>query len=635
MIKRAAIHLLVAAICVAGEAVALPEQGPWSARDLNAAVDAALISIDSEKDPGTRALMLTDLAKALEKTGVTAREQEIFRRAAGYLRMPTTDYSVSDTREAIVAGLARSGDLHDAEALAGADTAAANKPALLGKLAEGRLGAGDLPYVVATVARIEALTPPSAAPGPVQKTPAAVLAEIGVALAVDGEVVPAAKIAARLPDLERLKVNGEIAHALCAVGAKARDLNKGREIAQQSVQLARLALNPAKSAPNQPELAKRELAGAAAFAVAECQGPAEAAAFVNEVASQKSGEFILDRLFSEFVRRKELGLAAAIDRPADPADVDSMLAAVGRRQQRGDGEGALALATQASQLVLSHDAGNPPLTARLNPAQVQFSERIRSVFFKLKSLGAYDAAMATVQPIDPGNRRVYFLSLIQAETMKRDSAAVARTLPAVTDFFKQPLPGANYPFELVKALALGGYRDQARELIRGFPPFSSGETALIEAALGDTDAALAALSASGPLVAKPNAVQLGLTTIMAFDGAQQAPSKEEVAKMAARVQAAAPPSIPGSRANLMSGIVNDLAAAGDIEGAKKIAAQFDAEPNPVLEGTRNIAFVAIANAQIKAGKPRDALATALKISQPSLQWEPLLKLAALPPNTPP
>jgi hypothetical protein len=579
MIVRAAICLMTAAACLAGQAVAAPEQGPWTAQDLNAVVDAALVSIDGERDPGTRAMMLAQLAGTLEKTGVTGREQEIFHRAAGYLQMPSTDYSIARTRQSVVAGLARWGNLRDAEVLAAADTAAANQPALLGKLAEGRLGAGDLPYVAATVARIQALPPTPAAPGPVQKTPTEVLGEIGVALAAHGDIAPAGKIAAGLPDLERLEVDREIAHAFCAAGSKIRDPKKGREIAQQSAQLARRALDPAGPAPGQPELAKRALAGAAAFAVAECQGPSEAVAFVNEV-SQKSAEPVLDQLFGEAVHRKELDLAAAFDRQADPASAGSLLAAAERRQQRRDNEGALVLAAQASQLALSHHAGDPPPSAQQNADQIQINEELRPIFFELKSLGAYDAALAVVQPIEPGNRRVYFLSLIQAETMKRDDAAVARTLPAATDLFKQPLPGGRYPFELVKALALGGYRDQARASMVEFPPFSPGETALIEAALGN-DAALAALN--------------------------------------------------GPKTGLLSDIVAQLAAAGNIEGAKKIVAQFDTG----ADSARNAAYAAIAIAQIKAGQPRDALATVLKISRPLMQWTPLLRLAAIPPNAAP
>jgi hypothetical protein len=100
----------------------------------------------------------------------------------------------------------------------------------------------------------------------------------------------------------------------------------------------------------------------------------------------------------------------------------------------------------------------------------------------------------------------------------------------------------------------------------------------------------------------------------------------------AEVKALQPALVSGPRAGALARIAADLAAMGDLDNAIKIEAALEVEPRDILSAVRDIALAPISQAQQDVGETREALATALRISQSGARFERLLKLAATPPR---
>jgi hypothetical protein len=141
----------------------------------------------------------------------------------------------------------------------------------------------------------------------------------------------------------------------------------------------------------------------------------------------------------------------------------------------------------------------------------------------LADRGAYDAAIATVQPIEEVNRQQYSLFLVNAETRHKDAAAIAHTLPSATRAVEAPThfesKAADFLSTMTLALATAGFNDAAQlpykdleealtdpSRLGGHKP-DPARFAGIQAVMGDLPGALATADRAGPLTAKPSTLQ--------------------------------------------------------------------------------------------------------------------------------
>lgn len=625
--------VIPAEICPAADGQT--SRGPWTVEDLNAVVDAAIPAAEGFNTKTTRAAKLADLADVLVKVGLDLRAREVLVKAGTFLEAPN-DFRNAMQRGKLIEKLARLGDIADAEALSEVNAPPETKAALIGKLGEGRAEAGDGAYAVRVAAKAAELAPPVAAPGPAWPGSGAEIAGIGIALALKGDLNNALTVADKLPNgFQKMRILDQVAWTLCNSESVFKDSARGRDVTGRSLKLAHIALDGPDGSPTKSVLAgdKFAVAAVAADSIAECEGAVEARAFLRDIGTPQSADRVLVSLTGQLTMKKEFGLARTLAPSPDPSDAQDLQQAAQRLLKQGDPDGARRVAVEASHVALKSIHGN---------VLAQFP-LLSSIFGVLAEVGAYDEAIAVVQPIDPINRRQFYLRVIQEAAWKKDTTALARLLPGAIEVLKAPGTGGRL-FEIVEALLVGGYREQAQKLFDELQTPSPGKTtpapdkitpsqvAIFKAYMGDMAAALEAANDAGPMVAKPNSLQETLTTVMQFDNATHPPTKEEIAAAAARSQAALPPLLPGPKANLLAAIVSDMAALGELEAARAAEAPLEAEPRDVLAVKRNAALSSIAVLQINKGDLRGAYITTMRITQPEIRWMPLLKLAAASPD---
>jgi hypothetical protein len=119
---------------------------------------------------------------------------------------------------------------------------------------------------------------------------------------------------------------------------------------------------------------------------------------------------------------------------------------------------------------------------------------------------------------------------------------------------------------------------------------------------------------------------------MMMGGARLPPTDATTAGQLRQLERSVETAHPGPKADALMAIASRMATMGDVNSAIQAEAGLEGEPRDVLRALRDAALVAISNAQLRADDPEAALATALRISQPSEQAKSLLKLAALPPR---
>jgi hypothetical protein len=89
----------------------------------------------------------------------------------------------------------------------------------------------------------------------------------------------------------------------------------------------------------------------------------------------------------------------------------------------------------------------------------------------LSEVGAYDEALATVQPLEELNRKQYYIGVIEAAARAHDRPAVDRLLPAAIAALKAPSPDwgtLQSLHRMIRSLAVLGYRDAARATFAEF-----------------------------------------------------------------------------------------------------------------------------------------------------------------------
>lgn len=610
---------------------AMADESAWTMRDLDAVADAT-VETAASLGAGLERDTLIDLAAALVKAGNRPRAKDALSRGAALLGA-ANDSAALFQRGRIIEMLASFGDVKDADALMDVDTTPSGKIRLLGNLGTGGAQGGDVETVERAVGAIRSISVGPGATLEPGNAAAGAIAAIASALIPAGAADKALAIANDLPTgASKVRVLSEAAITLCKGAAgQASKIEQARHVANQTVSAARAAL----AAPNQPFM-KVNLAALAAEAEVECNGPDRGKALVGQLVSPDLVEQVLAKVADQLMARQETALAVSVAPSVRPDDVDAALGAVRRLRARGDEAGAVQLATQVSQLAtkVTRDPTQPLGKWHEHTALLG---RLSGV---LAELGAYDQAIATVQPIDPANRRQFYMNVVRAQVRRKDGAAITRMLPIVIVALKAGPAGtriAGLLYELTRILANAGYRDDAhmvyREL-RALPPGTgalvSWQEALLTADLGDLDGALLQADAAGPMTAPPSAVQVMVVTAMQFDNARKPPTQAEVAAAAQRAKAAFPAQVAGPRAIALSAIAVDMAAQGNIAGAQRAEAGLDAAPREAVIGPRDTALNAIASAQIQAGDLRGAFATAQQIAQATVRRGALLRLAAIP-----
>jgi hypothetical protein len=397
-------------------------------------------------------------------------------------------------------------------------------------------------------------------------------------------------------------------------------------------------------------------AEAAVDAVAYCEGPARAKAVAAALLPPDAADRALATLTDRLAAQQDAALAAAVAPAPVPGDAESFLDDAKRRIKLGDHAGAIAAALESARIagLITRDYPTRitgPVTAETaNPKWTWYDHQalLGRIFGVLCELGADDAAITTVQPIEPENRQQYYVLLIDAEVRRKDTAAIARMLPVAIKAVEAETRLASRTgyllFRLTRTLALGGYAGEARttytELVSLLDHPSLARPvhitpvllAELKADVGDLPGALLAANEAGPLVMKPSDAQILMMAALQFANRSASPTASEVAAAADRLRAALPPLMPGPQAHALTAIAVDMAEIGDIAAARQAESRLEAEPRDALWGPHDTALEAIVGAQIKAADFRGALATTLRMTEPNRRWKALLKLAGVRPN---
>lgn len=630
---RSFVHFALATtICSASAASADPA---WTARDLDAVADAA---VKTAAGQSVQIPWLVQLADALTNAGDAPRAKAVLLEAAKLLPAPG-EIGASWDRGNIVKELATLGSASDAEKLADVDAPPSTKVMLLSKLVSGLAAAGTIKDVHRIADRLAPLADTPGITSWVIATPiSSSLAGAGVGLVASGATNEVLYLANRLPEgIPRVRLLSDAAFALCDTTGKGADPEMGRKVAEDVRKSASAAL-PLFTAPTD----RVDVIEIAAEAVAKCDGTDRAKAFVSETISPPQTDQVLSRLAERLTNKKEFDLAVATAPPVDPNDADDLLDAAKRLNKQGNMAAAVRTATAASQLALeTQTVSSQPPSNRYDHFAL-----LNRIFGVLTDLGAYDTALATVQPNELVNRQQYYITVVQAAVSRKDSTAIAHLLPIAIAAVIQPTPAGtraeSFLYSLTRALANGGYREEAKKPYEALTQFTNNaavtsrdhllpwQLAVLKADTGDLPAALQAADDAGPLTAKPTRAMANFLTVMQFDSATKPPSPSEVAAAMQRSANMLPNLVAGPKANALSAIAIDLAAQGNIEGALQVESELEVEPRAALSGARDMALSSIAAAQLKARDLRGSFSTTLRIEQASVRWGSLLKLAAEP-----
>jgi tetratricopeptide (TPR) repeat protein len=626
--KRLQIFLRLAVVSICLSAGTATADQSWTMADLDAVADAAMQSVTA----GAKNLVgfrVVQLADALIRAGNGDRAKAVLVQT-----MSVLDPSGPNQRGDFVERLAQLGDVANAQALMAVDVKADVRVMLLGKFGAGRAHARD---VLAARDAVKAVTAISGADGATNANVANAvqfaLAGIGIGLSDAGSSDEALRLAKAMPaGQHKLNLLVRVAYGLCTGATR----QANRDIAEEAANTAR-ALPTTAAAPHTTVF----IAQTAAETVAVCNGAEAAKTFAGEVVNSESAVQVLSKLADKLTNSNEIDLARAVAPPPDPASVNALLTAADRLRKQGDRPAATRFALAASQLALGVQRDPAvPLHKWLDHVIL-----LGNISGTLVQLGAYDEAIAVVQPIEVQNRQQYYTNIVRVEVERKEGAALARTLPLAIAALRLPSPAgrpANLLYDLTRTLAGGGYPDEAKvayesllDLLGNRPAtLQDGmlpwRLAVLKADLGDLAGALSEADNAGPMVEKPGAGHVGMLVAMQFANAKTKPTPDEIQAARERAIAALPPLVAGPKANALSVIATEMATQGKIDVALQVAAGLDVEPRAVLQSLRNTTLAAIARAQERGGDLRGSLSTTRQITQLDKQWDPLLELAARP-----
>jgi tetratricopeptide (TPR) repeat protein len=633
--------LLILTCVVGAPAGADQRGGPWTADDSGAVAEAAIAAASDDKSKLTEISKRMELADALIRAGNIPKAKQIVEGAASNLGF--SEPQNSHLRGQIVEKLALLGNARAAEAWAAAEVTQSAKIALFGKFGAGRARAGNIKDAQRAAKTINSLPRDSTIAAPADAS-ARALADISLALAESGALVEASKMVMPLPDgLPKVQALSQVARLACKKGnAQASATRRGRMGLEQATVAARAAIaaadkSTAIAARDKPFL-KINVAVAAGEAVASCNGADAARSFIDETLAVELRDQAAASLVDRLTQQNEFTVARSLLSAADPMDTHRLFDTARRFMKLGDRAKAIELAVKATHAVLGPKPGvyygTPP-----TPGQI---------VSLLTELGAYDEAIAAAKAINNKNRSQSYVYAVRAAARSSDAASVARLLPATFDALKTDSnPDRATQFrslsDLTRTFAIAGYWDQAlqtfaelQELMAKEPADSwigQGVTSLaavLVADKGDIAGALEAADRAGAMVAKPDRLTIIMLAAMNMGQKREKPPTEAEVLEAIRQAEALMPLVVGPKAQVLSDIAAHMAAKGDIAAALSAAAVLEQEQNGAIKVVHDNAVSAIANAQIKAGDLRGALATALRIRQSNARWTLLVKLAGSP-----
>ncbi len=641
---RAATAVLIGLL--ATSAVASPPQPDrLSAADLERLVGAYEADL---KGRGFEVFQLLELSDALSKAGDIPLALAVAQKAKlSLLSQPDADDM--GNRGRIVGSLASFGDAAGAEQLAKAQGDLAARVILLGNLGVGLAKAGnarDAAEVAQSIATLASgqdaqtaakrqlsqiaeyndnVLQPPANPTLADASEAAI-SNIAVALQEAGASDEALRLVSRFADgPPKVRILSAWAIELCTKpGSTATERDLGNEKTAQAVQTTLSSLANLNN-----DSARGDMVVATAEAVAICKGAAESKAFVASARPQDLRDDVLGSLTERLITAQRLDLAKFVRPEPDPHDRQSLFNDAHLRIKLGDMAGARKDAFAARGL---------PTDPRY---QVPGPDLETSGLFI--DLGDYDEAIATIQ-LQPDQFQLQqaYQGVVTAEIEKRDVAALDRTLPGAIEAYRKPSSAGDHALDnlyiTTRALAVAGFEPQARRVFDAlrasaadgtharFDDLEPWRLAVVKGDLDGFDAGLKDALASGPISTPPNPALAAFRTGMALTMAGQAPTEAAIAKFTKQMpDAGAWERGPAGRA--LADIAADMAARGDIPEAMKAIALLEAHP------TRNgsdFELKVVAEAQIKAKDPSGALATVLRIEQPEMRPELLLRLAAEP-----
>lgn len=626
-------RLLTAVLVVslfASDAVARP--GPWTTADLH---DVAEAGVGTGKMDFTEVSEVRDLAQALKKAGDPADARALLLKRLE--RAPATGDSLENGL--LLRDLVDDGGAADVEQLIDNTSASGAKRLYLCDLGAAKAQMGDAAGAIRAAAAIEGLKPDASAIESDDGCSGG-LAEIGQVLAQQGAWRDAVLIAERQPTgMTRMRILSEVAYVLCApTSSVGGDRDHGAQVAAEAGDSARAALAALPGGGTM--LPRWVMIRPAASAIAACESPAAAQAFVYSLAPDTPA--------------RAANFAPPSPRtPAPPASTapdepDVLLQQAEERSKAGDKAGARIAALAASRAIR---AESPAVRAKRPPGLGPDSD----VSALLSELGEYDAAMETVKGEVPDLLAQYYATVVRAEIAHRDRAAVDRTLPTVISALCASSQAANLRIglldDITRDLGIAGYGREAWHAyarLNGYiaATATTGVAAApylkleLRAVLGDRAGAIAAALKLGPLTVQPDPMRqkyvAAFTLALAL---HRAPTLAEIDAYAHSLPQTTPTEEAGPASQALGAIAEDLAKAGDVAGALEADADFDAAPAAAVAYWRNRALQAIAEAQIRSDDPRAALATikrlpdaSLNIPDPYVRMRLLQQLAAIPPR---
>ena len=357
------------------------------------------------------------------------------------------------------------------------------------------------------------------------------------------------------------------------------------------------------------------------------------------VPADKAAE-LLTRLSDRLTARQEFDLARSLVPSPDPTSVESLLEAARRLTKQGDRAAAKRVALAASQL----GTQRPPRSGGAAPYMDASQPRSRRYFGstgRTRRLRSRRRDVAADRDAIPFTRLYFHHKSGNSKQGRSGYFEHASGAIAAVELSIPPGSTTQLLYDLTKALAVGGFREQANNAYQSLLEWSFGQSAkpadrllpqqlaVLKADMGDLAGALSS-DAAGPLVTKPGAADFFVAAVTEFGLGNEKLTEAEALAAVPRLKAAIPPLVAGPKAAVLGAIVAELAEQGNIRAARQVAAGLEAEPRDVLQSRRDAALTAIAKAQEKAADWRGSFATTLQISRPGWRWPLLLRLAAKP-----
>ncbi|MGN6284473.1 MAG: hypothetical protein ACTHM2_04905 [Afipia sp.] len=601
-------------------------ESKWTAEDLGKVTEAAMLAARDQSR--VRASDLLNLANALIKSGTKIRAQEVLEAAA--VSLTPNDYS--NVRAEIAGKLAMLGVSAPARALVSSEKSPFTKMMLLGKFGAGRTQAGSLEEALEAARDIASLSASTAAPASVvSEASTRALAEISVAIGTKGHVREALQL---LRDVSNSPAKVRALSQIATVSCTSKDGNS-REALEQTTSSARLALEATNK-----EFEKVDIVALAGEAVAACSGADRAHQFVAEATGPNFEYRVLGVIADHLTERGEVALALSLLPKPGTTNVESLFVAAKRLLKLGERARAVAVARQAARLALQ----GVPSSERRPGWYHDYTGKLGQISATLIQLGAYDDAIAVIQPMDPSNRVQYYARALLAAAQEPNSPEVRRLFPVTMEAFRiKPMIHALHLrqlSDLAEALAVDGYRDFAIKAVQEFQDQLGKSpsadqvrqrislSAVMQADSGDIDGAILAAENAGPMVGRPTDAQLAALAVM-MAGGQTTPAKFEDIKRQAIERW---PAAAGSKADVLSAIVVHLARKGNFSGALQAFDILDSEPDDAIKGIHDSAAEVLAREQEKQGDLRGAYTTALHIRQPIVRSPILVSLAGIAPR---